>query len=977
MIIKDRFGSYQKKSSLKLILRWILPVLMIGILIYAYKTFNNSDTSIERLEGTVIFACGAEKKDGDSFICGDSKMGNSHTQSSKKSRSGKFSSLINRKSKYGFSYSCDTVTAGAYYRITVWRHTDSPKESYIAVSSTNDSEFYIQTNKGAEKDKDGWEKLELLFQAPEDNSLQSFKIYTYIHGDLSSAYFDDLSLETVDKKEVEKTIDNSSLTKIALYLDDKALSKIKQKRKEALDVGLLRTAEDDWVKSKILIEGEKELTVDLRLKGDWTDHLKGDDWSYRINTKSDESWNRLQSFSLQHPGTRYYLHEWVFHKLLEEVDVLTPRYDLIELTINGSKEKLYAYEEHFAKQLVEYKNRREGVIIKFAEDIIWDQRYRDNMHQISSSVKSPNMSRLSEVEVFKENKTFKNPVLKDQFEQAKNLLFTYQYGLEPVDQVFDIEKLAKYYAIVEIMQAYHSVVWHNQRFYYNPFVKKLEPIGYDGFTEDGVFKFHNRVFFGAYQSKEDSNINAVYYNSLFKNPEFAKHYAHALQTYTSKEFLNSFFAKNEKELNARLALVNKYIPSYNFDPETIYKTARTIANTIEPLNSNTVKAYRSECSTDSCGIQLVNKHLLPISIIGSGLGDQEMSNSLTEIISNSNSPNFKPSFTEITIPENHKFIFYKVAGLEKIYAVTIGKWSISRVPSKVDKSLQVPLVIDKDFSVKNNIVHIFPGTHTISKPMIIPKDHTFLLTENTTLDLVNNAYIISYGDVQFKGLENKPVNFTSSTKANQGIFVSQSSKRSSLEWVRFSDLNTLTSGTWRLTGAVNFYESDVTMKNVTIENNQCEDALNTVRSNFDITNLNISNTFADGFDADFCVGVLRSSTLINTGNDAVDFSGSKIDIYDLTLRDIADKGISAGEESTLKINSANIDKADIGVASKDLSKVTIKDIDLKNCNKGFAAYRKKPEYGGGIIDIANYTEENVKILELADRESRIKFLNKK
>ena len=31
----------------------------------------------------------------------------------------------------------------------------------------------------------------------------------------------------------------------------------------------------------------------------------------------------------------------------------------------------------------------------------------------------------------------------------------------PVSEIFDIKKLAKYYALIDITQAYHGFTWHN------------------------------------------------------------------------------------------------------------------------------------------------------------------------------------------------------------------------------------------------------------------------------------------------------------------------------------------------------------------------------------------------------------------------------------------------------------------------------------------------------------------------------------
>ena len=57
----------------------------------------------------------------------------------------------------------------------------------------------------------------------------------------------------------------------------------------------------------------------------------------------------------------------------------------------------------------------------------------------------------------------------------------------------------------------------------------------------------------------------------------------------------------------------------------------------------------------------------------------------------------------------------------------------------------------------------------------------------------------------------------------------------------------------------------------------------------------------------------------------------------------------------------------------DLLKLTIIEIDLKYCTQGFAAYQKKPEYGGSTIIAKAYTAENVKFLHQIEKGSRLQL----
>ena len=62
------------------------------------------------------------------------------------------------------------------------------------------------------------------------------------------------------------------------------------------------------------------------------------------------------------------MHEWFAHKIFEYEDILTTRYIFVPVIINGEKKGVYALEEHFDKQLLEHRKRREGPIVKFDEN---------------------------------------------------------------------------------------------------------------------------------------------------------------------------------------------------------------------------------------------------------------------------------------------------------------------------------------------------------------------------------------------------------------------------------------------------------------------------------------------------------------------------------------------------------------------------------------------------------------------------------
>ena len=96
-------------------------------------------------------------------------------------------------------------------------------------------------------------------------------------------------------------------------------------------------------------------------------------------------------------------------------------------------------------------------------------------------------------------------------------------------------------------------------------------------------------------------------------------------------------------------------------------------------------------------------------------------------------------------------------------------------------------------------------------------------------------------------------------------------------------------------------------------------SINIIRSNFDIRDSQFYDVMADALDSDFSIGSVTGSSFINTGNDAIDSSGSTIEITNVIMSGIGDKGISVGENSRVLANDMSISDAAIGMSSKDNS----------------------------------------------------------
>ena len=214
------------------------------------------------------------------------------------------------------------------------------------------------------------------------------------------------------------------------------------------------------VKANIIFEGKK-YRGDVRLKGDRIVHFaEKNKSSYKIELDKDQYILGLKKFSIQKPRLRNYVHEWIFHEMAKDFNIIKIKYDFVNLTINGKDLGLYVIEEGFGKELIEKNERRNGPIFAVDEDI-------------SGDINNPVFQIYNKKYWSKEE----NKSLARTASKKLNDFFDKQINIE---NTFDLEKWAAYFAIVDMTSTYHGTFLKSVRFYYNPINGLFEPIPFDG-----------------------------------------------------------------------------------------------------------------------------------------------------------------------------------------------------------------------------------------------------------------------------------------------------------------------------------------------------------------------------------------------------------------------------------------------------------------------------------------------------------------
>ena len=788
----------------------------------------------------------------------------------------------------------------------------------------------------------------------------------------------------VDPTKIGGQTYQNSLETLTLTVKEKAFQKIRDKREEALARGVLVTGDDDYIKGSLSYKDKIDLSTELRLKGDWTDHLLDEKkWSYRFLIQDGHTINGMRKVSVQHPKVRNYLWEWMFNKVLKEEQVIGLRYDFVNFNIKLTAPKsehtmavgVMALEESFDKILIENNKKRAGVIIAFDESYLWNERAKEYdlglpPREIPSTLQSAN---IAPIKVYNENKVLSDPVLAKQFATAKDLLDGLRNGTYRVSEVFDIDKLSTYVAMTNLFGGAHGLIWHNIRVYYNPITNKLEPISYD--------------------SNSGTRLEEIlHYPFSEKDPVYKAALIQKLKEFSNNDYINSFLATYDTEIR-RLNEDLSYELGNSIDLSILEHNSNFIKKAINP--SDAISAGLLDFDEQKMSIQIQNLSDFPIDITGiAHMDGRPLGTPAQEVITLS-----KRQDTVITFDLNRYFVNAFVSKKNKkgsfVYPKDIAKLRIAHEVQEVGvprTSIILPYTSNpklskvaqqyrawgnsniKDFpflEVKGITVRIPEGTHIIDKTLTIEKGMRLVVDPGAHIDLINEASIISNSAITALGTAKKEIKFYSSDDSGGGIFITNTSKMSTLQYCSFESLSFPNSPLWNLSGGVNFHESEVNLSHVSFKNNRSEDALNIIRSEFTMTDSTFENTKSDAFDGDFVTGNILRCTFINSGNDGIDISGSELYLEDIVINNPSDKAISAGENSQITGKNIQVIGGEIGVVSKDLSSVTLTDLSIIDTRLGLSAFQKKSEYGTATISIIELSLSQVEQPHLIEIESQL------
>ena len=660
--------------------------------------------------------------------------------------------------------------------------------------------------------------------------------------------------------------------------------------------------------------------ANIRHSGDAKDHIALRDnliiQSLDVNLQHGNI-KGITQFKLFKPDVRGNLDDVIIqNQLLRDFGYLAPRSFKVNSRVNET-ESIMLFQEKATKELLEFNKRREGPILE------GDQKY---FFKLVENIPDNNLSNWSVGTPFLRNKTMKvmlakitNPnVLErsdnhkyifleslsrlnyiysywaNRFQDEKNNFFFFDYDLDnsllASGNKNYILKLDFFNLFLQSTNSHHGLGPDSRKFYWNSLENYFEPILYDANPDIDSNSASTTTSLVRYPISE-------YFFLSFEN----------LEKKISEVNIDEFY----KALKSSGLLLDKNL--INLKLNKILSNLKNLQkNYLNQIDNNLIEHNKYKRLDDI--LLKFHKNITDIDP------------NLNLITHDSQKGSFNKCNTELINCVDYlitsKELMQLVEGdlkVENINYQFLGNKNFFHYSEKIDKLNQLSF-LNSTIYYDNNIEIKLDETN---------KRIDFYQNKSGSRVLIVNGQIENY-EINFSGKkEIKKHELNERYPPNFPI-----------------DIN-------NLTGCLTFLNLNLSKVTINSLNTDCEDSVNLINVNGDIKRIRISNSFRDGLDSDFSNVQISDLIIESAGNDCLDVSEGAYTLKNLILRNCGDKGLSVGEKSKVNVENIFIDKANIGIASKDSSITSIDGVSFSDTDFCFSAYKKKQEYYGGIIQASN------------------------
>jgi hypothetical protein len=376
-----------------------------------------------------------------------------------------------------------------------------------------------------------------------------------------------------------------------LYLNVKFedIQLLNNARESALSRGIITDEKELSVKAKLSI-GNNQYKVKLSPTGLNLDMIGSiNKRAYKVKVLEGKKIYGMEEFKLLPPVSRHHIVEWVGHALEDKEGLNSQEYFFVEVTLNGNDLGVYAI-EFFNKGLLENRKAHEGIIFS---------------------------AKLNRIRIFNEKKISKDINNRNRIRLLQSALQSVNNNEMEIDRIFDLEKFAAHFAIIDLMNGYHAVGF-NSFYYFNPITNLIEPIT----REYNSLRYSDGQINNKIMIDDKRRTSGAFLNKLFQNKNFTEQYLTKLLKLSDKKYLDEFFEDVDADLSIQKKILYRDDPFYIFPKEYMYIRQKQI---IEWLNQDlNIVANIDEDNLALYNIKFRNNTQFPIELIRIFSSDQNL-----------------------------------------------------------------------------------------------------------------------------------------------------------------------------------------------------------------------------------------------------------------------------------------------------------------------------------------------------------------
>lgn len=775
---------------------------------------------------------------------------------------------------------------------------------------------------------------------------------------------------------------------------------------EGVKLGYLPNELNTWRDIELTYNGEK-YKAKAKLHGDFSNHWAYSLKSYKIKLV-DKSINNIRRFNLIIFEDRQ-LSGRISRILANEFNLFDIQDELVVIKINGVLQGIYYLQEHINKDFFEKNSCSNCNLIKTTDNYLIHHA-NNELHGITTGIEHGTEFDLEIANIETDSEIFTDKI----YYEINGLLSAIKNeDIKKVKSYFDIKNLANFEAFRTLISGNHFIRGDNLRlgysssigkFYLIPRAESINSLVLENGGYEHALNEKSPLFTLLAKDKEIQLLkNQILYNFVTTNQDilkeikdqtnFYKKYALSYKTNLLSNFYTKYrLNKGIESLTYNFDLIKKHLEyshvyvnilqsenkiKYTIIPDSIsqIKLSKLILNLSNPYTGDISINYLNNTDffyvKNSAKIDLskyVNKYLF-----SAGLDENLYPKKRDFIItiklrSKIKLINNDIKFTNVITNQDLTDININQANANSHYTVDSNFTEFK----KNNPQLRLEMI--------NDIITLKRGNYIINNDLIIPKFKQFIIQSGTKIQIAKDKSIISYSPLNIQGTKQNPIIITSINEP-YGTFgvIGTGTEESIINWLDISNGSEKYIQGIYFSGGLSIHNMDVIMTNSKIHNHNADDGINIKYGNVIIDNNLFTQNFADQFDCDFCVGIIKNNKFIDNGKDfngdGLDFSGSKIIVKNNLFQEFKDKGVSIGENTKIILFSNKFLNNNLGVAVKDKSNAYFILNTFENNHVTINSYQKKVIFGGATAYIYSNTFKNNDKFLLKDELSQNLIIN--